>query len=110
MPLAGTAGSVPPQHAPRAHPPLRVDFAQPSHPFGLPRFSRSAAMATHLDTLREIIDSFSAAYVKTPAKLKILDAFSVCALTTAVLQVRSLPRCQWLPSAAPGCYVASSVQ
>ncbi|KAL4434359.1 hypothetical protein ABPG75_000800 [Micractinium tetrahymenae] len=43
-------------------------------------------MAQHLDTLKEIASSFSAAYVKTPTKLKILDAFSVCALATAVLQ------------------------
>lgn len=47
-------------------------------------------MAQHLDTLKEIVSSFSAAYVKTPTKLKILDAFSACALATAVLQVRRL--------------------
>lgn len=44
--------------------------------------------AKHAETLREIASSFSAAYVKTPTKLKILDAFSICALVTAVLQVR----------------------
>ena len=41
-------------------------------------------------TLQEIVSSFSASYVKTPAKLKILDAFSVCALATAALLVRRL--------------------
>lgn len=39
-------------------------------------------------TLQEIVSSFSASYVKTPSKLKILDAFSVCALATAALLVR----------------------
>jgi hypothetical protein len=40
-----------------------------------------------LATLKDIVTSFQAAYVKTPLKLKILDVFSVCALATALLQV-----------------------
>lgn len=57
-------------------------------------------MAQHLDTLKEIVSSFSAAYVTTPTKLKILDAFSACALATAVLQVR--PLASLLTSNPPG--------
>ncbi|PRW59033.1 Dolichyl-diphosphooligosaccharide-- glycosyltransferase subunit DAD1 [Chlorella sorokiniana] len=41
---------------------------------------------SQIDTLREIITSFESAYRSTPTKLKLLDAFSVCALLTAVLQ------------------------
>lgn len=46
-----------------------------------------AADMSQVDTLKEISTSFQAAYRSTPTKLKLLDAFSVCALLTAVLQV-----------------------
>lgn len=45
-------------------------------------------MPSHVETVREIATELQAAYVKTPAKIKLLDAFSACALITAVLQVR----------------------
>ncbi|EFN51677.1 hypothetical protein CHLNCDRAFT_15005, partial [Chlorella variabilis] len=35
---------------------------------------------------KDIYTSFTAAYIKTPTKLKLLDAFSCCALATALLQ------------------------
>lgn len=44
----------------------------------------------YISTLKDIVTSFQAAYVKTPLKLKILDAFSVCALATALLQVSAV--------------------
>lgn len=44
----------------------------------------------HLDTLKDIYTSFTAAYIKTPTKLKLLDAFSCCALATALLQVSAI--------------------
>ena len=44
---------------------------------------------SQISNLKEIITSFESAYRSTPTKLKLLDAFSVCALLTAVLQVRT---------------------
>ena len=52
------------------------------------RRSQPPAMS-QLNTLREIATSFESAYRSTPTKLKLLDAFSVCALLTAILQVRA---------------------
>lgn len=44
--------------------------------------------AAQLDELKQIASSFQTAYSSTPTKLKLLDAFSACALATAVLQAR----------------------
>ena len=48
-------------------------------------------MSTQTLQIKEIATSFEVAYRSTPLKLKLLDAFSVCALLTALLQVCAVP-------------------